>query len=142
MWHQIIGGIDLNKTRNRLVDAVVALSTKPNGFTVAQLATAAQMLSGQDVNIRLVTRPYDLTKLIGEKLVHRVERSRRYAVDPSGLWTLCACVLLRDKIITPLLAGVTPLVANRPKSPLPWISNTSSSAKSFTTPETIGCVTA
>jgi hypothetical protein len=39
-----LAGIDLNKARNRhVVDAVVALSTRPSGFTVAQLAEAARL---------------------------------------------------------------------------------------------------
>jgi hypothetical protein len=43
--------LDLNKARNRLVvDAVIALSTKPDGFTVAQLATAVQKRSSKDAN--------------------------------------------------------------------------------------------
>jgi hypothetical protein len=47
-----LAGIDLNKARNRLVvDAVVALSTRPNGFTVAQLAEAVRQRSGQDANM-------------------------------------------------------------------------------------------
>ena len=48
-----LAGIDLNKARNRhVVDAVVALSTRPNGFTVAQLAesrTAALRSGSQHV---------------------------------------------------------------------------------------------
>jgi hypothetical protein len=40
-------------------------------------------------------------------------RSRRCAVDPFGVRTLCAYLLLREKVIKPLLAGVT-----RPLSPI------------------------
>jgi len=47
-----LAGIDLNKARNRhVVDAVVALSTRPNGFAVAQLAKAVRQRSGQDANM-------------------------------------------------------------------------------------------
>jgi hypothetical protein len=35
--------------------------------------------------------------MVGKMLVRRIERSRRYAVDPRGLRTLCAYLLLRDK---------------------------------------------
>jgi hypothetical protein len=48
----------------------------------------------------------DLAKMVGKSLVRRIERSRRYAVDPVGLRTLCAYLLLREKAIKPLLAGV------------------------------------
>src|ERR1700760_811425 len=38
-----LAGIDLNKARNRhVVDAVIELSTKPDGFTVSQLAQAVR----------------------------------------------------------------------------------------------------
>src|SRR5438034_9156865 len=43
-----VGGIDLNKPRMRwLVEAVIALSPSPNGFTASQLAGQVQALSKQ-----------------------------------------------------------------------------------------------
>ena len=114
-----LAGIDLNKARNRhVVDAVIELSTKPNGFTVAQLAATVRQRFGQDAATYSARRAaYDLAKMVGKMLVRRIERSRRYAVDPPGLRTLCAYLLLRDKacpregpakagVIKPLLAGV------------------------------------
>jgi hypothetical protein len=99
-----LAGIDLNKARNRLVvDAVVALSTRPNGFTVAQLAEAVQQRSGQDAN------------MVGKTLVRRIERSRRYAADPQR--TLCAYVLLREKVIKRYWLAWSVPVAGHPKSP-------------------------
>jgi hypothetical protein len=42
-----LAGIDLNKARNRhVVDAVIELSTKPDGSTVSQLAEIAQLVGG------------------------------------------------------------------------------------------------
>jgi len=103
-----LAGIDLNKARNRnVVDAVIELSTKPDGFTVAQLAEAVRQRSGQDAATYSPRHAaYDVAKMVGKMLVRRIERSRRYAVDPPGLRTLCAYLLLREKIIKPLLAGV------------------------------------
>src|SRR4029077_19188238 len=49
---------------------------------------------------------YDVAKLVGKKLLRRIDRSRRYAVDPPAIRTLCAYLLLREKIIKPLLAGI------------------------------------
>jgi hypothetical protein len=112
-----LAGIDLNKARNRHVsDAVVALSTRPNGFTVAQLAEAVRQRSGQDANTYSARNAaYDVAKLVGKRLVRRIERSRRYAVDPPGLRTLCAYLLLREKVIKPLLAGVVRPYGRPPK---------------------------
>lgn len=60
--------------------------------------------------------PYDLAKLRGKKLVDRVEGSRRYKADPCGVRTMCAYLILRDKVIKPLLAGVV-----RPLRPAPKV---------------------
>src|SRR5271166_2100201 len=116
-----LAGIDLNKARNRpVVDAVVALSTRPNGFTVAQLAEAVRQRSGQDANMYSPRNAaYDVAKLVGKTLVRRIERSRRYAVDPPGVRTLCAYLLLREKVIKPLLAGVVRPCRRPPKVSAP-----------------------
>jgi hypothetical protein len=112
-----LAGIDLNKARNRhVVDAVVALSTKPGGFTLAQLAEAVRQRSGQNANTYSARNAaYDAAKLLGKTLVRRIERSRRYAVDPHGVRTLCAYLLLREKVIKPLLAGVVRPYGRPPK---------------------------
>jgi hypothetical protein len=103
-----LAGIDLSKARNRhVVDAVLKLSTKPGGFTVAQLAEAVRPRSGQDANTYSARNAaYDVAKMVGKKLLRRIERSRRYAVDPPAIRTLSAYLLLREKVIKPLLAGV------------------------------------
>jgi hypothetical protein len=80
-----LAGIDLNKARNRhVVDAVVALSTRPGGFALAQVA-----------------------------------EGRRYKVDPSGVRAMCAYLILRDKVIKPLLAGVVRPFGRAPKVQAP-----------------------
>jgi hypothetical protein len=95
-----LAGIDLN-------NAVVELSKKPDGFTVAQLAETVRQRSGQDAAAYSARNAaHDLAKMIGKMLVRCIERSRRYAVDPPGLRTLCACLLAARKIIKPPLAGV------------------------------------
>jgi hypothetical protein len=116
-----LAGIDLNKARNRhVVDAVVELSTRPNGFTVAQLAEAVRQRSGQDANTYSARHAaYDVAKMLGKMLLRRIERSRRYAVDPPAVRTLCAYLLLREKIIKPLLAGIV-----RPRGRPPKVHTT------------------
>ena len=103
-----MAGIDLNKARNRhVVGAVVELATRPDGFTLAQLAHAVQQRSGQDAaTYSARNAASDVAKMVGKTLLRRIERSRRYAVDPPGVRTLCAYLLLREKVIKPLLAGV------------------------------------
>jgi hypothetical protein len=76
-----LAGIDLNKARNRhVVDAVVALSTRPGGFSLAQVAEAVQQHAGRPSSLKSYSArnaAYDLAKLKGKRLVHRVKGSRR-----------------------------------------------------------------
>src|SRR6516165_11758829 len=60
---------------------------------------------------------YDLAKLSGKKLVHRVKGSRRYKADTSGVRAMCAYLVLRDKVISnrSLLVSCV-LLYERPKS--------------------------
>jgi hypothetical protein len=52
--------------------------------------------------------------MLGKALLRRIERSRRYTVDPLAIRTLCGYLLLREKVIKPLLAGIV-----RPRAPKP-----------------------
>src|SRR5215472_14866920 len=116
-----LAGIDLNKARNRhVVDAVVALSTRPGGFTLAQVAEAVQQRAGLSAKAYSSRNAaYDLAKLKGKKLVHRVKASRRYKANPSGVRAMCAYLILRDKVIKPLLAGVVRPFGRPPKVQAP-----------------------
>src|SRR5712692_9599207 len=64
-----VGGIDLNKTRLRwVVEAVIALSPSPDGFTASQLARQVRALSRQSESDYGARRAaYDLKKLRGKK---------------------------------------------------------------------------
>jgi hypothetical protein len=112
-----LAGIDLNKARNRhVVDAVVGLATQPAGFSLAELAESVRARTGWGPK-RYSARQaaYDLAKLRGKKLVRRQDNSRRYVSDPGGVRTMCAYLLLREKVIKPLLAGVVRPTGRPPK---------------------------
>jgi hypothetical protein len=113
-----LAGIDLNKARNRhVVDAVVGLATQPEGFSLVELAKAVRARTGWGPKRYSVRQAaYDLAKLRGKKLAKRKEKSRRYVSDPSGVRTMCAYVLLREKVIKPLLAGVARPIGRPPKA--------------------------
>jgi hypothetical protein len=116
-----LAGIDLNNARNRYVlDAVVALSTEPDGFTLAQVAHSVRQRTGWTVKkYSSRSAAYDLAKLRGKELLHRPEHSRRYVADPGGVRSMCAYLILRDKVIKPLLAGVIRSRGRPPKNPNP-----------------------
>jgi hypothetical protein len=110
-----VGGIDLNQPRMRwVVEAVIALSPSPHGFTASQLAGQVQALSKQrpsDYGARRAA--YDLKKLRGKKIVRRIGRTRRYESMPKGLKAMTALVVLRNKAIKPLLAAAQDLRPSR-----------------------------
>ena len=103
----MVGGIDLNKTRMRaVVEAVIALSPSPNGFSAADIATRVGERCA-----RYGTRhaAYDLKKLRGKHIVCRIAHTRRYQPLVNGLRAMTALIVLRDKAIKPLLAAALPL---------------------------------
>ncbi len=119
-----LAGIDLNKARNRhVVDAVVGLATQPAGFSLAELAEAVRARTGGGPKYSARQAAYDLAKLRGKKLVRRKDQSRRYVSDPSGVRTMCAYLLLREKVIKPLLAGGVAL-GRPPKFSAHWTNTT------------------
>lgn len=103
-----VGGIDIGRPRTRTgLAAVVALAPAPYGFTVGELASKVREIGGPclpDYSVRQAA--YDLKKLRAKNLVSKVGRSRRYQVPEQGLRTIAGLVLLRDKILRPLLAAL------------------------------------
>jgi hypothetical protein len=102
-----VGGIDLNKPRLRwVIEAVIALSPSPGGFTASELASQVRTLSKQSESEYGPRRAaYDLKKLRGKKVVRRIGQTRRYESMPKGLRAMAALVVLRNKAIKPLLAA-------------------------------------
>jgi hypothetical protein len=102
-----VGGIDFNKPRmRRVAAAVLALSTSPAGFTASELAQKVRAMSGAgepDYGPRRAA--YDLKKLRGKTMVRRIGPSRRYEPMPEGLRAMTALVVIREKVIKPLLAA-------------------------------------
>ena len=48
---------------------------------------------------------YDLKKLRGKGLLRKIGTSRRYETEPTGLRAMTALLVLREKVIKPLLAA-------------------------------------
>jgi hypothetical protein len=115
-----VGGIDFNRLRiRRVTEALLALAASPHGFTASQLAIKVQFLTGSRESEYSPRRAaYDLKKLRAKNLVHKIEPTRRYEIVPRGLRALAALLVLRDKVIKPLLAAGCHLRRGRkPKNP-------------------------
>ena len=111
MGKTTVGGIDLNKTRMRaVVEAVIALSPSPKGFTASDIAARVHQ-SCAPYGPRHAA--YDLKKLRGKHIVCRIGHTRRYEPLANGLRAITALLVLRDKAIKPLLAAARPLHPTR-----------------------------
>jgi len=102
-----VGGIQLHHPRMRAVlEAVVALSPNPRGFTASDLAETVRHTAG-GVFSGYTTRQasYDLKKLRGQQLVESRPRSRRYTTPRQALRSIAAFIVLREKVLRPLLAN-------------------------------------
>jgi hypothetical protein len=117
-----VGGIDLNKPRmRRVAEAVLALSASPAGFTASGLARQVHSMTGQPESGYGARRAaYDIKKLRAKGMVRKIGKSRRYEPVPEGLRSLTALLVLREKIIRPLLAaGTQPEPLAKPVNPVP-----------------------
>jgi len=82
-----VGGIDLDKPRPRaVVEAVISLAPAPNGLKVADLAAKVREMMGVGPDAYTSRQAaYDLKKLRGKHLVHKIGRSRRYRITSAVL---------------------------------------------------------
>ena len=104
-----VGGVNVNQPRMQaVIEAVIGLSAAPQGFRCADLADKVQNRSISDYTPRQAA--YDLKKLRGKNLVRKIDNSRRYEPVPKGLQNMAALLILREKVLKPVLAG-----AGKPK---------------------------
>ncbi|MEW6199777.1 MAG: hypothetical protein AB1601_14075 [Planctomycetota bacterium] len=98
-------GLDIDKSRMRaVIHAVIALSLKPGGFTAAEHAAMVNQLTGNELRYASRQSAYDLRKLRGKQLVVKTHpKARRYQSTPDALRTMSGLIVLRQKVIEPLL---------------------------------------
>lgn len=110
-----VGGIDVNKPRMRHVaEAILALSWRPGGFTSSELAEQV-VQSNHEIQSAFSPRQaaYDLKKLRGKQMVERIGKTRHYQATPAGLKAIAALVVLREKIIRPMLVSAQEIRPSR-----------------------------
>jgi len=117
-----VGGMDMNRPRTRWVmEAVLSLAPCIEGFTASQLAQRVQELSQQSEDQYSSRQAaYDLKKLRGKQMARRMGKSRRYEPLREGIRTMAALLVLRDKVLQPLLAAAQPAnLSYGPYNPTP-----------------------
>ena len=87
------------------MNAVLALSPDPRGFTGSDVAKVRHLLH-DDTNSPGKAAS-DLRKLRCKHLVSKLGRSRRYQAEPDGLQAMATLLVLRQKILRPLLAAAS-----------------------------------
>ena len=102
-----VGGVDLNKRRMQAVmEALIPLAVKPRGFQASELAVrVAELLGPEGQSYGPRQAAYDLKKLRAKGLIHKIDRSRRYEAPAEGLRQMAAMIVLRTKVLRPLLAN-------------------------------------
>jgi hypothetical protein len=103
-----IAGIDMNQVRiRRVIEAIIALAPKPRGFSVAELASHVRSQHGLTADQYTDRQAaYDIRKARAKGIVGNVERTRRYAANKEQLQTAAALLIIRDKIIKPIMESV------------------------------------
>jgi DNA-binding transcriptional ArsR family regulator len=106
-----VGGINFHQLRmRRVTEALLALSGSPGGFTASDLASRVRVRSGPSPGEYSPRHAaYDLKKFRAKHLVRKIESSRRYEVVLQGLRAMSTLVVLRDRVIKPLLAAACQL---------------------------------
>ena len=105
--HSRVGGLNVNQPRIRAVmEAVICLAPNPRGFSSSEVASKVQeilRISPSDYTPSQAS--YDLRKFRGKTLVSKIDASRRYDTTKDGLRTMNAFIVLRDKVLVPLLSS-------------------------------------
>jgi len=115
-----VAGINLDNRRLcTVVEALLPLGPSPTGFTVGDLADRVRELTGWSAEqYKNRQASYDLKKIRAKSFVEPIGKSRRYRFTRPGFETLAGAVVLREKVIKPVLAGVArPYRGRRPKRP-------------------------
>jgi len=105
-----VGGIDFHKPRMRPVaEAVLALSPSPTstaGFAASDLAQKVRKMNGHaEADYGPRRAAYDIKKLRAKDTVRKIGPPRRSESVPEGLRAIAALLVLREKVIRPLLAA-------------------------------------
>ena len=103
-----VGGLNLHQPRMRAaLGAALALACSPHGFTSGQFAaTVGSARESADVPYDVRRGAYDLKKLRGKGLVEKIAKSHRYRIPAQAIRTMGALVILREKVLRPILAGM------------------------------------
>jgi len=106
---QRLAGVDINKRRNlAIMECVLALAIKPNGYTAKDIATLMkEKLNKKEATVySSIKAAYDIKKLRGKGLVEKTGKSRKYKTTKRGMETIIAVLSLTQKTIPAILSSI------------------------------------
>lgn len=112
-WHEhgsingtCTAGIDINKPRMRVVmEALIALSINPCPITAALVADKVREIGGTAFDSYTKRQAaYDLRKFRGKGVIEKTTPGKTYTLKCEGLRTITAFIVIRDKVLIPLLS--------------------------------------
>ena len=110
-----LAGLDMNKVRMRsMADALLALSTRPGGFTATHLVQQMQARHKDQGEYGQRQAVYDLAKFAAKGLISHKPRCRYYQIIPESVRALAAYLVIRERVLKPILAGVAKQHPGRP----------------------------
>jgi len=119
-----LAGIDTNQPRMRAVlEALMSLAPDPRGFSISELASKVrERTAWSESEYGNRRAAYDLAKIRGKGLVERIPKRRRYRAVLSRFQSICALLVIREKVLKPLIASAGDLRhARRGESKKPGI---------------------
>lgn len=98
-----------------MAEALIALAPQPDGFTAHDLADKVRHCHEfREYTARQAA--YDLRKFGGKCLLHKQPRSRYYSTEVANVRLLAGLIILREKVIKPVLAGIGRPHSGRPRN--------------------------
>ncbi len=112
-----VGGIDLGHPRmSRVAKALVALTAVRPDFTASDLARQVQRQAGRTlIPYSARQAAYDLQKFCAKGLVQHEPGDHRYRTTPEGLRLTTGLLILRERVLHPVLSALE----HTPSLPVP-----------------------
>lgn len=113
-----LAGVDISKERNQaIMETVLALSMKPCGYSITDVATKMQEKVGsKKENYTSRNAAYDIRKLRGKGLVKKQKGTRRYITTQKGAQNIVAILALVQKQLPCVLSATNKIsISNNPQ---------------------------
>ncbi len=101
-----ISGLDFNKDRiSSVAKALIQIAAVSDNFTASDLVTKVKELFPDYYKYSVRNAGYDLRKFRSKGLIAKKERTRKYQINYIEIRQIAALLILREKVIYPLLAN-------------------------------------